>query len=74
MSQNQEWQVVKFAKGMPTEDLFKCVDVDAPSESDLKDGEVLIELKALSVDPYMRGKLSGVDSYTPAYKLGAPMQ
>eukprot|EP00659_Diplonema_papillatum_P017574 gene17574-27056_t len=74
MSKNQEWQVVKFAKGMPTEDLFKCVDVDEPNERDLKDGEVLVEIKALSVDPYMRGRLSGVDSYVPAFKLNAPMQ
>ena len=38
---------------------FKFVEKPKPQESDLKDGEVLIESLYLSLDPAMRGWLNG---------------
>lgn len=38
------------------------------------DGEVLLETLALSVDPYMRGRMTGIDTfYLPQFALGKPI-
>lgn len=57
------YQKVVLAK-RPTADItpgetFKLERVRVPSESDLKDGEVLLEARYLSLDPAMRGWLNG---------------
>jgi len=38
---------------------FKLESKPAPTETDLKDGEVLFEALYLSIDPAMRGWLNG---------------
>jgi NADPH-dependent curcumin reductase CurA len=38
---------------------FKVVEKSTPKESDLEDGQVLIEVLYLSLDPAMRGWLNG---------------
>ena len=46
--------------GMPTENNFgfEEIEISAP-----KDGEVLLKSQYISVDPYMRGRMSDEESY-----------
>ncbi len=39
---------------------FKHVTAPAPTAADLKDGQILVEVLYLSLDPAMRGWLSGM--------------
>jgi NADPH-dependent curcumin reductase CurA len=53
---------------------FKLERKPAPSESTLKDGEVLLESRYLSLDPAMRGWLNDTRSYIPPVKIGEVMR
>ncbi len=66
MSNNQQIHLVSRPKGMPTPDNFKVVDAEIPA---IKDGEVLVRAHYLSVDPYMRGRMSDGKSYVPPFGL-----
>ncbi len=41
--------------------------------SDLQDGEVLLSTKYVSVDPYLRGRMSDAPSYVPPFELNKPI-
>jgi NADPH-dependent curcumin reductase CurA len=45
---------------------FKLVQEEIPV---LKEGEVLLKTKYVSVDPYLRGRMSDAKSYIPAFEL-----
>ncbi len=45
-----------------------------PSPSSLKDGEILVRIKYVSLDPAMRGWLRDVKSYIAPVKIGAVMR
>ncbi|GAA5827075.1 hypothetical protein JCM11251_002232 [Rhodosporidiobolus azoricus] len=49
----------------------KEIDLDAPLDS----GAVLVKMKVLSLDPYLRGRMrdESIESYVPAFKLGEPI-
>ena len=50
-----------------TQDNFQCIDADiAP----LEDGQVLVLNQWLSLDPYVRGRMSDRKSYAPCMALG----
>ena len=53
--------------GMPKPDDFDLVEAPLPSP---KDGEVLCRTIYLSLDPYMRGRISGARSYAQSVELG----
>ncbi|UNI24875.1 hypothetical protein JDV02_010594 [Purpureocillium takamizusanense] len=53
---------------------FKHVTAPAPTAEDLKDGQVLVEVLYLSLDPAMRGWLSDARSYVPPVKIGEKMR
>ncbi|MCM3584302.1 NADP-dependent oxidoreductase [Mesobacillus maritimus] len=55
--------------GMPDESHFNMVEEKIPS---IKEDEVLIQTMYLSVDPYMRGRMSDAKSYAEPYKVGEP--
>lgn len=63
-------QLVRRPDGWPVADDFRTAQVhyDEPV-----DGEVRVENAFLSVDPYMRGRMNDVKSYTPPYALGETM-
>ena len=65
------WALASRPQGMPTAANFTLVDLGARA---LRDGEVRIANEWLSVDPYMRGRMNDVKSYTPPFQLGEPMQ
>jgi hypothetical protein len=70
MMDNTQILFVRRPEGMPTEDNFDIVTKPLP---DPADGEVLRRTLYLSVDPYMRGRMSTQKSYAEGAKLGEPM-
>ena len=56
--------------GWPTEDDFEVVEVEVPEPAD---GQVLVRNLFISVDPYMRGRMTDARSYVPPYRLHEPM-
>lgn len=64
--ENKQISLNSRPTGMPTSDNFKIENVDVPQP---KDGEVLVRTLYLSVDPYMRGRMSDRKSYVPPFPL-----
>lgn len=56
--------------GEPSEDNFELVETAVP---ELRDGQFLARTIYLSLDPYMRGRMSGRKSYTEPAELGKVM-
>ncbi|KGE13016.1 NADP-dependent oxidoreductase [Sphingobacterium deserti] len=64
---SKQWILKNRPDGTPKDSDFELKDVELPS---LKQGEIKIRNKYISVDPYMRPKMSAnEDSYTEAYAL-----
>ena len=57
--------------GVPTEDDFEIVAEEIPRPGD---GQVLVRNHYVSVDPYMRGRISAAPSYADNWKPGEPMR
>lgn len=49
---------------------FKTEDI----ELTIKEGELLLETEYVSVDPYLRGRMSNAKSYVPPFELNQPVQ
>ena len=66
MTEYKRWTLAKHPSGVPSEDCFalESFTLDAP-----QDGQVLIRTHYFSLDPGMRGRLSG-DSYAAGLKIG----
>src|SRR5438874_10990121 len=56
--------------GFPKQSDFKMVEAPIPQPDD---DEVLLKVLYLSVDPYMRGRMSEAKSYAEPVKIGEPM-
>ncbi len=56
--------------GIPTNENFQIKEVASPV---LADGELLLKARVISVDPYMRGRMSDAKSYAAPYELGMPI-
>ena len=67
---NKSWVLHKRPSGYPKLEDFKLVESRQP---ELLQGEILIESKFLSLDPYMRGRMNDTKSYAPSIKLGDVM-
>ncbi len=59
-----------WPEGLPSEGNFEIVKTDAPQ---CGEGEVLRRTIYLSLDPYMRGRMSQRKSYAEPAKIGEPM-
>ncbi|PRI12121.1 NADP-dependent oxidoreductase [Leucobacter massiliensis] len=72
MSQTTSTQIQLAARpqGWPTHDDFRTATVEY---GDLRPGEVRVQNAYISVDPYMRGRMNDVKSYTPPFALGETM-
>ena len=57
--------------GLPVAANFQLTEADLP---DLADGQVRVRNLFMSVDPYMRGRMNDVKSYSPPFRLGQPSQ
>lgn len=60
-----------WPEGMP--DLDKDFAMDEVDLPELEEGQVLIKVLYLSVDPYMRGRMRDVKSYAPPFAIGQPL-
>ncbi len=56
--------------GLPRAENFELAAVEAPAPGP---GEVQVRNLWMTVDPYMRGRMNDVQSYTPPFALGQPM-
>lgn len=63
-------QLLRRPTGLPTPDDFALREVPLPA---LQEGEVLVTNQWLSVDPYMRGRMSEAKSYVPPFPLNGPL-
>lgn len=72
MPETKNRQIVLAARpvGMPKPGDFKLVETPMPAP---KDGEVLVRTIWLSVDPYMRGRMSDAPSYAGPVAIGGVM-
>ncbi|MFE5256050.1 NADP-dependent oxidoreductase [Streptomyces coelicoflavus] len=68
---NREWHLVTRPVGWPKPEDFALVEAQAPTPGE---GQVLVRNLYVSVDPYMRGRMSAAKSYAAPYELGKVMQ
>ena len=68
--QNTQWLLNKRPSGMPENDCWISNNDEITS---IGNNEILIEVKYLSIDPYMRGRMNDSASYAAPAKLGEPM-
>ena len=67
---NKRFLLDKRPVGMPQDDCWKLSDETINS---LNKNEIIIEVKFLSIDPYMRGRMNDSKSYAAPAKIGEPM-
>ena len=71
MTHNHLVRLKSRPRGMATRDNFTLAREPVP---DLREGEIAIETKFISLDPAMRGWMSEGKSYVPPVELGAVMR
>jgi NADPH-dependent curcumin reductase CurA len=64
------WHLESRPQGRPASTDFALREVDLPA---LGAGRLLVANEFLSVDPYMRGRMSDKKSYIEPFEVGAPM-
>ncbi|MGZ4569408.1 MAG: NADP-dependent oxidoreductase [Blastococcus sp.] len=67
----REWQLAARPHGEPTPDDFRLVETERP---DPTDGQIVVRMIAMSVDPYMRGRMNAGKSYAAAWEVGETMK
>jgi NADPH-dependent curcumin reductase len=67
---NRQVLLASRPKGQVSEDNFRFVDVPPAKPAE---GEVLVKNLWLSLDPYMRGRMSEAKSYVPSTQIGEVM-
>ena len=56
--------------GSPTQSNFR---MEEQALAELKEGQILLRTLYLSLDPYMRGRMSSAESYAAPFEIDAPM-
>lgn len=69
-TQNRQWVLASRPNGAPTGDNFRLENSSIPEPAD---GQLLLRTIWLSLDPYMRGRMSDAPSYSPPVEIGAVM-
>lgn len=67
----REWHLLSRPVGWPKPEDFALVEAELPQPGE---GQILVRNEYLSVDPYMRGRMSAAKSYVAPYELNEPMQ
>ncbi|SFR72739.1 NADP-dependent oxidoreductase [Maribacter stanieri] len=57
--------------GTPTLADFDIIELE--NNLNVSEGEILLESKYISVDPYLRGRMSDAKSYVPPFNVGEPI-
>lgn len=68
---NRRWLLAEYPQGMPSTDTWRMEEAPLPEPGP---GQILIRVKYLSVDPYMRGRISPARGYTKGVEIGELMQ
>ncbi|MGR6970196.1 NADP-dependent oxidoreductase [Streptomyces cynarae] len=68
---SREWHLLSRPVGWPKTEDFALVEAEVPQPGE---GQVLVRNEYLSVDPYMRGRMSAAKSYVAPFELNQPMQ
>ena len=69
-STNRQILLKSRPQGAPSLDNFELTETPIPEPGD---GELLMRTRYLSLDPYMRGRMSAAKSYAKPAAVGAPM-
>jgi NADPH-dependent curcumin reductase CurA len=67
----REIHLKSYLKGLPTPENYSLVDADIASPGE---GQVSVRNLFISVDPYMRGRMSGIRTYIDPFELNAAME
>ena len=70
-TKNRQFVLANHPEGLPSESTWRLVEAPMPEP---KDGEILVRALWLSVDPYMRGRISPSKGYTKGVLPGEVMQ
>jgi NADPH-dependent curcumin reductase CurA len=70
---NKQVLLVSRPQREATTENFKLVETPVPEAASLAEGQVLVRNHYLSLDPYMRGRMSDAKSYAKPQVLGAVM-
>jgi len=70
MATNSRWILSKRPAGEPDLDCFELTETETGEPTE---GEILVETRYLSVDPYMRGRMSEQESYAEPWAVGDPL-
>lgn len=63
--------LTEYPKGLPTNDTFEMTTTDvAPAGA----GEITVKNHWMSVDPYMRGRMTGIKTYIEPFQIGQPLE
>ncbi|MFF4962464.1 NADP-dependent oxidoreductase [Streptomyces sp. NPDC001222] len=68
---SREWHLLSRPVGWPEPEDFALVEAEVAQPGE---GQLLVRNKYVSVDPYMRGRMSAAKSYAAPYELNEPMQ
>jgi len=68
---NQRIVLASRPDGRPTAENFRLEEAAVPGAGE---GEVLLKLRYLSLDPYMRGRMSAAKSYAAPVEIGSVME
>ncbi len=71
MTNNSSWYLKTFPEGVPTEEDWELRAEPMPAPSA---GELLVRTRWLSVDPYMRGRISPAKNYAAGFAPGDLMR
>jgi NADPH-dependent curcumin reductase len=69
-TKNRQWLLASRPRGPADETNFRLAEADVPAPLE---GEVLVRVHYLSLDPYMRGRMDEAKSYAPSQKLDEVM-
>lgn len=70
MVQSTQIQLASRPQGTPTQENFRTVHEEL---QELQPGEIRVENKYISVDPYMRGRMNDAKSYVPPFQVDETM-
>ena len=69
-AETREIQLASRPKGRPVAGNFRLTQARLP---ELGDGQILVKNQFMSVDPYMRGRMNDVKSYSAPFQIGAAL-
>jgi len=68
--ENRRYLLKSRPTGMPEPGNFELEEIEIPTPTD---GEVKIQARYISVDPYMRGRMRDAESYVAPFEVGEPI-